>query len=92
VAEGAYNRRLEYIADMPRSAVVWMFDQTDMARAKATIGTIACIQGNMPLSLLHAGTAEQVAAHTRRLIDIAGRGGGFILDVGAWPMKARTRT
>ncbi len=54
-----------------------------MARAKETIGTVACIQGNMSLSLLHAGTAEQVADHTRKLIDIAGPGGGFILDIGA---------
>jgi uroporphyrinogen-III decarboxylase len=62
---------------------VWLFDQSDMARAKETIGTVACIQGNMPLSLMHAGSKEEVAEHTRRLIDVAGKGGGFILDVGA---------
>ena len=54
-----------------------------MARAKATIGKVACIQGNMSLSLLHVGTAEEVAARTRELIDVAGKGGGFILDIGA---------
>ncbi len=54
-----------------------------MARAKETVGTVACIQGNVPLSLLHAGTAEEVAEHTRKLIDVAGKDGGFILDVGA---------
>ena len=32
---------------------------------------------------MHAGTAEQVAEHTRKLIDVAGKDGGFILDVGA---------
>jgi hypothetical protein len=37
----------------------------------------------MPLSLLHAGTAEAVADQTRKLIDDAGAGGGFILDIGA---------
>jgi uroporphyrinogen-III decarboxylase len=37
----------------------------------------------MPLSLLHAGTAEEVADYTRKLIDVAGEGGGFILDMGA---------
>ncbi|MCL5734510.1 MAG: hypothetical protein M1274_02815, partial [Actinobacteria bacterium] len=60
-----------------------LFDQSDMARAKRTIGKVACIQGNMPLSLLHAGTKEQVAAHARTIIDMAAEGGGFIFDVGA---------
>jgi hypothetical protein len=82
-AEGRYNSRLEAIMDLPKASTVWLFDQSDMARAKETIGTVACIQGNVPLSLMHAGTKEQVAEHTRRLIDVAGKDGGFILDVGA---------
>jgi len=82
-AEGRYNTRLEAIMDLPKGTTIWLFDQSDMARAKETIGTVACIQGNMPLSLLHAGTPEQVAEHTRKLIDIAGPGGGFVLDIGA---------
>jgi len=44
------------------------------------------------LSLMHAGTAEQVAEHTRKLIDVAGKDGGFILDVAQWRTSARTRT
>jgi len=82
-AEGRYNTRLEAIMETPKGSSIWLFDQTDMARAKETIGTVSCIQGNVPLSLMHAGTAEQVAEHTRKLIDVAGKGGGFILDVGA---------
>ena len=53
--------------------------------AKATIGTVACIQGNVPLSLIHAGTPDEVAAYTRQLIETAGEGGGYILDFGAGP-------
>ena len=82
-AEGRYNSRLEAIMDLPKGTTVWLFDQSDMARAKETIGKVACIQGNMPLPLLHAGTPEEVADHTRKLIDAAGAGGGFILDIGA---------
>jgi len=82
-AEGRYNTRLEKIMETPKGSSIWYFDQTDMARAKETIGTVSCIQGNMPLSLLHAGTADQVAEQTRKLIDVAGKDGGFILDVGA---------
>ena len=82
-AEGRYGSRLETIMDLPKASTVWLFDQTDMARAKETIGKVACIQGNVPLSLIHAGTTDEVAAYTRKLIDDAGEGGGFIVDFGA---------
>ncbi len=35
------------------------------------------------LSLLYAGTPEETAAYCRGLIDTAGQGGGFILNIGA---------
>ncbi len=82
-AEGRYNTRLEAIMDLPKASTVWLFDQTDMAMAKRTIGKVACIQGNIPLSLLYAGTPERTATRVRELIDVAGEGGGFILDIGA---------
>ena len=82
-AEGRYNSRLEAIMETPKGSSIWLFDQTDMAKAKETIGTVTCIQGNVPLSLMHAGTTAEVAEHTSKLIDIAGKDGGFILDVGA---------
>lgn len=82
-AEGRYGSRLEVIADLPKGTTVWLFDQTDMARAKETVGKVACIEGNMPLSLLYAGTPAEVAEYTRKLIDAAGEGGGFIVDIGA---------
>ncbi len=82
-AEGRYGSRLEAIMDLPKGKTVWLFDQTDMVRAKETIGQVACIQGNVPLSLLHAGTIDQVVDYTKNLIDTAGKGGGYILDMGA---------
>jgi hypothetical protein len=82
-AEGGYNSRLDVIKDLPKAGTIWLFDQTDMARAKATIGQVACIQGNVPLSLIYAGTEKDTVEYSRHLIDTAGKGGGFILDVGA---------
>jgi hypothetical protein len=82
-AEGRYNSRLQTIMDLPKASSVWSFDQTDMALAKQTVGTVACIQGNVPLSLLYAGTPERTAGYVRNLIDVAGEGGGLIIDVGA---------
>ena len=82
-AEGGYNQRLEVISDLPKGATVWWFDRTDMARAKQTVGRVACLTGNVPLDVLCAGTTDDVKQHCKRLIDTAGRDGGFILATGA---------
>jgi len=37
-AEGGYNSRLEVISDLPKGKTVWWFENTDMARAKQTVG------------------------------------------------------
>ena len=82
-AEGGYDSRLEAITDVPKARTVWQFDHTDMRRAKKILGGIACIQGNVPLPLLQLGTAGEVRAYCRDLIETVGSGGGFVLDVGA---------
>ncbi len=82
-AEGAYNSRLEIIRDLPPGRTVWHFDQTDMRKAKEALDGVACIAGNVPLSLLQLGTAGEVTAYCRTLVDEVKGKGGFILDVGA---------
>jgi uroporphyrinogen-III decarboxylase len=82
-AEGAFNRRLEAISDMPKTGVVLYFDQTDMKRAKETVGKVSCIAGNTPTSLLITGTAAQVKENCRKLIEDCAPGGGYILTGGA---------
>ena len=82
-AEGRYDSRLEIIKDLPRGKVVWHFDRTDMFRAKEILGDNACIAGNVPASLLCTGTAKEVKEYCRKLIEVCGAGGGFILTGGA---------
>ena len=82
-AEGQYNDRLDIIKDLPAGKVIWHFDRTDMVKAKNILGDKACIMGNVPASLLITGTPEAVKAHCLRLIDVCGRGGGYILSGGA---------
>jgi hypothetical protein len=82
-AEGSYNARLEIIKDLPKGKVVWRFDRTDMVRAKEALGDRACIYGNMPTAILSTGTTDDVKAYCKQLIDVAGKGGGFILSPGA---------
>lgn len=78
-AEGSYNSRLEVIRDVPKGKVIWGFDRTDMARAKEILGDVACIGGNIPVTLLGVGAPEQVRDYVKQLIDTVGKGGGFIV-------------
>jgi uroporphyrinogen-III decarboxylase len=82
-AEGRYDNRLDIIKDLPRGKVIWYFDRTDMFRAKKILGDTACISGNVPASLLITGTAKEVKEYCRKLIEVCGEGGGFILTGGA---------
>ncbi len=81
-AEGAYNERLEYIGDFPKGWVSWMFDKTDMANAKKTIGDRCAISGNVPASLMVAGTPGEVEDCCYRLIETCAPGGGYTLAGG----------
>jgi hypothetical protein len=82
-AEGAYNKRLDVIQDLPKGSVAWYFDQTDIFRAKKEIGDKYCIIGNVPTSLLMTGKPQDVKEHCRKLIEVCGKGGGYILAGGA---------
>jgi uroporphyrinogen-III decarboxylase len=83
-AEGVYNNsRLEIVKDIPRGKTIWLFDDTDMAKAKSVLGDTACIAGNVPISLLNTGKPDEVKAYCKKLIDVAGKDGGFIMASGA---------
>jgi uroporphyrinogen-III decarboxylase len=82
-AEGNYEPRLETIADMPRSAIIWYFEIMDMARAKKILGGNTCIAGNVPASLLVTGSYGQVKDACRELIETCAPGSGYILTGGA---------
>ncbi len=77
--QGRWDKRLEYLRELPKGKVVGWFDRTDLFKAKEVIGDTMCICGNMPLSLLQTGTPEQVKAYAKKLIDVVGKDGGFIM-------------
>jgi hypothetical protein len=83
-AEGGYNKRLEDIRDLPKGKTLWMFDQTDMAKAKEIVGDTLCLFGNVPSAMLKIGTPEDMKEYCKKLIDTAGKGGGFIMGNGAF--------
>ncbi len=78
--EGQYASRLEIIGDIPRGKALYKFEQTDMFLAKKVLGDQVCIRGNVPASMLCTGSPQEVKDYCKKLIDEAGKGGGFILD------------
>jgi uroporphyrinogen-III decarboxylase len=86
-AEGNYEPRLEIIKDMPRASMIWWFEQMNMTRAKEILGDTACIAGNLPVSVLCNGTPQDVKERCRQLIEVCGRGGGYMLTAAAYMDK-----
>lgn len=91
-AEGGYNTRLEYLNELPKGHCVWMFDRTDMTKAKEVIGNTTCIAGNVPITTLLSGTPEQIKDICKNLIDVAGKDGGYIMASGCSMDEAKPDT
>jgi hypothetical protein len=83
-AEGHWTTRMEVLKDIPKGKTLWMIDQSDMVKAKKTLGTVGCLAGNVPSDLLKLGTTQQVKDYVKNLIDTAGKGGGYIVCNGAF--------
>ena len=78
--EGKFDSRIEYLLEFPRGKFVARFDTTDIFRAKEILKDHCCIEGNVPVSLLQMGTREEVIAYCKKLIDVVGKDGGYILS------------
>jgi uroporphyrinogen-III decarboxylase len=83
LVEGRYASRLETIRDVPEGKIIYWFENVDMAEAKAILGQKVCIMGDVPMSLLSTGSVDQVKEYCQRLMDTAGKNGGFILSSAA---------
>mgnify|MGYP000945072080 CR=1 FL=1 len=83
--EGGYNQRLDVIADpeIPAGSTYWTFDKTDMQAVKRKLGGWAAFGGNVPNSMLHAGTPAQVTDYVKQLIDTVAGDGGYAMAAGA---------
>lgn len=77
--EGDFTSRLEYLLEFPRGKFCIRLDKTDIFRAKEILGGHCCIEGNVPSSLLQIGSVDDVRDYCKKLIDVVGRGGGYIL-------------
>ena len=84
VIDGSYNEaRLEIISELPRTSVVWTMEKTDMFKAKKILGNSACIAGNVTAAQLYTQTPPVIKEYCRKLIEVCGEGGGYILSLGS---------
>ena len=77
--EGDHTSRLKYYTEIPKGKILGFFDSTDYRKAKEIIGGTMAMSGFMPMSLLQAGTVDDVKAYAKELIDVVGKNGGFIM-------------
>ncbi|HEY95581.1 MAG TPA: hypothetical protein G4O15_11660 [Dehalococcoidia bacterium] len=78
--EGTWDQRLEYFLELPKGSMVCHFAYTDMKKAKDVLRGHMCIMGDIPSSLLNAGTPQQVEEYTRDLMAYCGKNGGLIVS------------
>ena len=83
-AEGHWDTRMEVMQDIPKGKTIWMIDQSDIAHVKKTLGKVACLFGNVPSALLALGTPQEMKDYVKKCIDVAGKGGGYIVCNGAF--------
>lgn len=78
-----WTRFLHYFKEFPRGRCILQLDgATDIFKAKGILKDHMAIQGDVPATLLTLGTPEQVTAYCKKLIEVVGEGGGFILSSG----------
>jgi len=80
--EGSYNNRLENLAEMPEKSLVCHFDQTKMGPVKEILSEKFIIAGNVPASLMSAGTVDAVRAYCADLVELFEDAPGYILAHG----------
>jgi len=78
--EGDCTSRLEYLLEFPKGKLLARLDRTDIFRAKEILKDHICIEGNVPSTLLLTGTVQDVKDYCKKLIDVVGKDGGYILS------------
>jgi len=74
---------LPYLLDLPPKMCICELDsKTDIFKAKEILGKHMCIAGDVPAGLQAVGTPKDIEDYCRKLIDVVGKGTGFILSSG----------
>ena len=78
-----WTRFLPYFKEFPTKRCVLQLDGvTDIFKAKQVLDQHMALHGDVPAPLLTLGTPDQVFDYCKKLIEVIGEGGGFILSSG----------
>jgi hypothetical protein len=77
--EGNYTSRLKYLRELPPGKIIHRLDRTNIYEARKVLGGDHCLAGGMLPSLLQSGSIQQVTDECRKLIEIVGRDGSYIM-------------
>jgi hypothetical protein len=82
-AEGKWDGHLERFAELPEGSVIFHIDRSDPLLAHQILGKRFCLSGGVSNTLLAFGSADEVKAQCRHLIETIGADGGYIVDASA---------
>lgn len=78
-----WSKNLPYFKEFPIGKVIASLDgTTNIFNAKRVLKDHVCLMGDVPASLLVAGTTKEVETYVRKLVEEVGDRGGFILGTG----------
>jgi methylmalonyl-CoA mutase cobalamin-binding domain/chain len=78
-----WGMNIPYFKQLPKGKCVLDLDSTtDIFRAKEILKDHMCISGDVPAALLTLGKPEEVEDYCKKLVDVVGEGGGFMLTTG----------
>ena len=79
-----WTMNLPYFKDLPKGCICEFDSCTDIFKAKEILAGKQCIMGDVRASLQTHGTTDDVKEYCTQLIDVVGKGGGFILSTGCY--------
>ncbi len=72
-----------YFLEFPKNGnYVLHLEDSDIFKAKEMLGDRFCLMGNIQTKLLRFGTEYQIKDYIRKLIEICGEGGGYLMAEG----------
>jgi uroporphyrinogen-III decarboxylase len=87
MVQGGYTSRLDIIKDIPEGKACYWLESADLEKVGETLGGRVCIKGLLPMSLLVAGSVDDVKSYCRKLIDTLAKDGGYIMGPAAGSLE-----
>jgi len=82
-AEGDWDKWIKYTAELPEKSIIYHVDKGDIFEIHKEVGEKFAISGGIPNDLLAFGSPDEVKDYCKKVIQIVGKDGGYIMDAGA---------